>query len=510
MAEETKFLYGAAVQGIQGFIFQTNKLKEIAGASDLVEKICTDEFNDFGKPGEIVQKAAGNVKCIFNSREDCERAVREFPKAVMEKAPGIVVSQAVVEMKGDNKDFSRAVQTLENKLRAQRNRPLRSSDLGLIGIRRSRATGFPAVKVSDPNVHVEENTFPDSGTVMKLKASKGVLPNLCKNNFEPHVKVKEKKLPYDVENLTGRNDWIAIIHIDGNGLGQIVQKVGTDKDTFTKFSRGLDNVTKASAKEAFAHVFEKYNLDGEKIIPMRPVVLSGDDHTIICRADLALDYVEKFLIAFEEQSANPELEDSLCEALHKADLKYLTACAGIAYIKSSYPFYYGYDLAEALCSAAKKDAKQDGFLNDNIAQSCLMFHKVQDSFVTDYSDIEDRELTPQKGISFKHGPYYLRTYDKDSGWKIGRWTIDNLLSAVKSLDGEVGGAIRSDVRQWLTMLHNHSNEGAATQKLERLKSGLKKQQREDVEKLTRKDDRNAVAAYDVLSYYSLINQETKR
>lgn len=30
-----KFLYGAAVQGIQNFIFQTNSLKEIIGASML-------------------------------------------------------------------------------------------------------------------------------------------------------------------------------------------------------------------------------------------------------------------------------------------------------------------------------------------------------------------------------------------------------------------------------------------------------------------------------------------
>ena len=30
------YLYGASVQGIQSFIFQTDKLKEIVGASNLV------------------------------------------------------------------------------------------------------------------------------------------------------------------------------------------------------------------------------------------------------------------------------------------------------------------------------------------------------------------------------------------------------------------------------------------------------------------------------------------
>lgn len=40
MEKKTKYLYGAEVQGIQGFIFQTNKLREIVGASELVEEIC--------------------------------------------------------------------------------------------------------------------------------------------------------------------------------------------------------------------------------------------------------------------------------------------------------------------------------------------------------------------------------------------------------------------------------------------------------------------------------------
>ena len=39
-----KYLYGASVQGIQNFIFQSNKLAEIVGASELVEEICTTKF----------------------------------------------------------------------------------------------------------------------------------------------------------------------------------------------------------------------------------------------------------------------------------------------------------------------------------------------------------------------------------------------------------------------------------------------------------------------------------
>ena len=39
-----KYLYAAAVQGIQSFIFQTNVLKDIVGASELVDSVCTEAF----------------------------------------------------------------------------------------------------------------------------------------------------------------------------------------------------------------------------------------------------------------------------------------------------------------------------------------------------------------------------------------------------------------------------------------------------------------------------------
>ena len=76
--ETEKFLYGASVQGIQSFIFQTNELKDIVGASELVEQICTDRFaQSIGKvnaealktdPNAILM-AAGIIKYIFQESD---------------------------------------------------------------------------------------------------------------------------------------------------------------------------------------------------------------------------------------------------------------------------------------------------------------------------------------------------------------------------------------------------------------------------------------------------------
>lgn len=120
------FLYGAAVQGIQKYIFQTNRLKEIIGASELVKEMCDDVFmNEFSAGGDVIVHAAGNVKCVFCSEEECRKAVRLFPKRIMEMAPGIMVSQAVVRMEREE-DYPSVVEELEKRLRAQRNRPWKS------------------------------------------------------------------------------------------------------------------------------------------------------------------------------------------------------------------------------------------------------------------------------------------------------------------------------------------------------------------------------------------------
>lgn len=99
-----KYLYGASVQGIQGFIFQTSKLTEIVGASELVEQICTEFFkeqvgNDY-KDENLILGAAGNIKYLFDEENSCKKLVLKFPKEVMNFAPGITISQAVVKLEG--------------------------------------------------------------------------------------------------------------------------------------------------------------------------------------------------------------------------------------------------------------------------------------------------------------------------------------------------------------------------------------------------------------------------
>lgn len=511
METYNNYLYAATIQGIQGFILQSDELRDIVGASELIEEISSESFKDFGEnktkkkeekdnDKRIVINAAGNIKYLFQSKEACEYAVLNFPRYVMSKAPGITVSQAVVGY-NEKDDFADAIEKVEEKLKAQRNKQMETHPV-YMSMRRSRQTGLPVE-------HIVNKEFLDAGSYAKRKSAKkgGVnstftLSKKCFGIDDNGRELTHQQIAYDIEEITHKNDWIAVIHADGNGLGQVVQKVGKNRDSYRAFSLGLDKASKTAAKAAFDFVDEKYNLFDNKeksTIPIRPIVLGGDDFTVICRADFALEYTKVFLKSFEE-----ETQKELGEILENNNVfaeneNFLTACAGISFIKSSFPFHYGYTLAGELCKEAKKRAKAN--LGENEATpSCIMFHKVQDSFVEKYEEIIKRELTSRIKDRFDYGPYFLRDRNKEA-------TISNLIEETKLLEGKDGSAIKSHLREWLADIK--IDDKIADQRKERLLSNLENEKQKGFVQRVTQANNGKVAAYDILSLHSIMYNVTK-
>jgi hypothetical protein len=311
-----EYLYGASVQGIQGFIFKTNKLKEIIGASQLVDNICTTEFHSFCKRNDanvkeenVIMSAAGNIKYLLTG-DDCEKIVRFFPKHVSNYAPGITISQAVVKLTGNLK---KDIDDLEKKLKVQRNKVDMPVDIGFMGLERARRTGgvaIPDKTVKERAKVNKDGLFIDRATQEKVALRKEDTLRL----FEKFKKgITANDVAFDMADITKQNDnsWLAIIHADGNALGMKFQNLAKGikdndkaKKVFSRFSRELDIATQEAAQSAFEKIIDK---DWQKKIeesnqryPLRPVVMGGDDLTVIIRADLAFDFTSEYLKAFEE------------------------------------------------------------------------------------------------------------------------------------------------------------------------------------------------------------------
>lgn len=400
--EMSQYLYGASVQGIQEFIFKTNQLQEIVGASEIVKNLEV-EFNQFAQisPDNILLNAAGNIKAVFDDKAKLEKVVKEFPKNMMQKAYGITISQAVVKMEGNFCEQSEAIQELEKRLKVQRNKPSFPLDPNINIMKLAPKTARPLFHIDN---HKNELDF---ASAAKRKA-----------NDMFYVKNPRNREFVDISNFSNGKKKIAIIHADGNGLGQIIPKLG---DRLSDFSKKLDKATQKAFHDA-----------SDETMEIREVILGGDDLTVICNANNALAFIHRFLSNFER-------ETSEIQELRDIGIEKLTACAGIAFCNEKYPFHYAVSLAEALCSVTKKHAKN---INPQMAPSSLMFHNIQSSNFQSWGKFIDDELTihnDQMNIRCDFGPYYL---NEDGQPKIG-----NFIHTVEAYRCE--GSPISRLREWL-------------------------------------------------------------
>lgn len=469
-----KYLYGAVVHGIQSFIFDTGKLKEIIGASEYIEQLCTSTFQEavgesYVEDNHIIG-AAGKIQYLFNDKYSCQELIYDFSKSIQEEVPGLTFSQAVVEVKGDLEDAH--ISLLEKRLAMQRSKAKVPHGLGWMITERARRTGGNAIH----SKNIKDDIIDRAQQTKEVTARKTTLLGKLIGDDES---VSEKNAPKLFENLLKSKEtgWIAVVHADGNNLGKIIQEIKDFlakknnihlHEVLKKFSANLDLATRKAAAQAYQRVVKPvFELEkagnSNAFLPIRPVLLGGDDITLVIRGELALDFTAEFLTAFSyqtKQAFQPLIKDYGLHMLESG----LTACAGISYIKFNFPFHYGVNLSESLCKYSKTHSKAINANNppdnppDNPPAS-LSFHRVQSSFVEEYGTIIKREL--QAGdIFMNYGPYFI---EPQPGFSYA--TIKTLQNWVRQLNRK--DAPKASIRTWLKELK--ISPKSSIQMMERIK-----------------------------------------
>lgn len=451
------FYYRYEIKGIQSYILATHRLREIAGASALIDDLAGKAKSLAGR-GEVLAAAAGGATIRFDSIDDLRRFAEWWPVYVRRSLPGVQLVQAWA-----TSDGGRAIPPeLFQRLRTSRN--LLDVSLPEAGplVERATWTGAPAVKrVNDHG----SRTLIDAATLGKRKRS------------DVNDALAERLLPGDRGALVFLSDLnrmgdgpLAVIHADGNDLGQRVKRLSGDSGTYQRFSNALSEATEAAAKRAVARLVERVEArDGRggtaadeggkgdaREVPARPIVLGGDDLTMITTARDALPFARDFLEAFEEETGH-----------RSGDLggDAVTACAGVAYVRNGAPFAQAYALSEELCSAAKKNLR--GCPGPSArTPSGILFHRVTAAVIPDrWADIASDTLacdSPASGVgtsaepgatagSLSHGPYVLRAHE---GLKLPRLAdLGALREALRPLP-------RGPFRQWTGIVAADSKRAA--------------------------------------------------
>lgn len=360
-------LTGIDVLGVQRYVFASNRLRDAVAASWIVHWATASDGALAGSGGEVLLASGGNAILRFADLERAREFTARYTRRLHDDAPGLEV--AVAHRSYAPRGLAKALEHLQIDLaRAKLERVPSAPQFGLSVTAACRITGLPATGF-DP----QDPTIPLSRMVLRWRESD--VRERALGRWQSFLEGARVAFPSEIDDMgrtRGDTSLLGVVHIDGNGIGQRIaewlgtcrEKSRTDDEVHAQiraWSAALDEagrrtlaavadrVTRAVDADdrivgAVADLgFELCRSDGRVLLPLRPVLLGGDDLTVLCDGRIALDLGEAALDAF---------------AADIPDLGRITACAGVALVPSHTPFDRAYELAEALCGSAKRRRRE--------------------------------------------------------------------------------------------------------------------------------------------------------
>jgi len=407
--------------GIQSYIFASTKLKENIGASELVgqvftkflpqvlkhifgeDNIITDWKNQpttdnwtLTKTAEIIYVGGGNAYVAYSSACAYKEATTALLRKVYDKTATIGIASAYVET--DFKSgYPQQHKDLMQKLSQAKGEATRPIGAGSQPITKtSLLTGLPVTEIV-------ENEFLSKDQSLKRAANLGV--------FETFDDLKR-----------GRTSFLAVIHVDGNNVGQHIETYMSNKND--DWSLAVPKIRKMSSRisEIYCKAYEAtrkifcdfYTSDkcknyrkevGDKDkLPLLKLISDGDDITCVITGLWGISFATELLRQIE-YFGNIKLNpfEKWPEGLTKPRI---SACAGVVLFHSHYPFSEAYKMAEECCRNAKKYTRKAEEYTNNVVGSFIDFHLHQGGAITDLQTLRNRKYRAgDKNLI--HVPYWV-------------------------------------------------------------------------------------------------------
>lgn len=445
--------------GNQDYVFGSNRQRELLAASYLTwasTKRTLDHLPRFTEPddraGETTRILLTSGKAILAapSAAAAQAIIFSTTATALRNAPGLDLRGVHADWPAEDTPEAahQAVSRLFRLMEGTRGaHPGPASRLpGLPPQARCASTGLPAARFTrpgdnDPRAGDERvGRIPISqATAAKLVGVKKTRDEL-EDRFSALTLRHQKHLEESQTALEGA-DWIAVVHADGTGVGQIFlhfdrmvrtvnkaeNKAATARDYFVRmgrFSDALDECGTAALKAAVKAISptpkageddEAASLAAARIAPVVPLVHGGDDLTALCLGRHALAFTAAYLRAFEERTAaHPDIRALAMAAQH--DDPRLTACAGVAVVGARFPFHLAYTLATDLEGSAKGAVKPRmvNGRNERVPCSALDFHVHYDTSGGDLEEIRNHLVATDAEKAVLHGRPYIVKPDAES------------------------------------------------------------------------------------------------
>ena len=446
----------------QRYIFRSNRLRENIGASTIIRWL-TDEperfFNEWqvNMPRTLHRSVGGgSALYVFESAEDAAAFANELSRGVLKHLPGLELflvtdcmdweADRLYVADGTSGGRSNVLDDMRNKLAAKKNRRTHAVRQSTWGIHRlCPDSGLPA------NEFVE---LPgDTGKVARARElnAKDEYGRRTLHDFDDrflngvnYVPANGQRLKFMDQDYLERvlggersaKNYVAIVHLDGNAMGTKVRaflrfSFANNDDYLERYAQFTTNIDRAytnAMRRTIEHVMNDYGRwagsiygDSEEkqsaysnVIPLRPVVASGDDVSFIAIGQLGIELARIFIQYLQQESMD----------IGGAPFRF-DACAGVAIVRRKFPFWLAYELAERLCGNAKKRLKQESHLwkpagsggGEPLFEASLIDWEIAASGDVDLTVDQRREHVYRTSDGYLlNRPYYLFRDDSDGNY----------------------------------------------------------------------------------------------
>ena len=451
-------------RSIQRYIYAGNRLRTNIGASYIVdcvfqdilidevlkEMFPNDKFTannawDFAddenaawenmKSCCVAYIGGGNAMLLFKPSAENLRTdvVKNFTRKLLINRAGLKVGAAQGELNLiDGKLNQEEISKLYSALKDTQNKIFPPVNVPYSGLTLSCEIDGATADFCDTRGLVKpdgEIRFYSQETAIKADFSKKANDNLRERfidifmlkDFLPDF---EFEFPDEVDKLgqIETENYFAIVHVDGNNMG-LKFRACENLNQRRKLSREIRRKTEGAFADLLIKIIKSKNfldeyLDlDENILPIRPLIIGGDDVTFICPANMAIMFTKTLM-----ELMSSETPADSAEHLTLKNSRRMDCCAGIAILPTAYPFFRGYELAEQLCDEAK-----DAMRKSNIADgsSWLDFAILHGEQAPELEQIRKNEYSGARG-NLHFGPYRVANSNAKNA-QDKRLNIENLL-----------------------------------------------------------------------------------
>ena len=399
---DKRFLVSIETVKIKDFIFSTNKLKVIRGASYLLDFLNQVEIPEIlkkynftfpetqnGKKVDenIIYINAGNAKFFTENEEIAKKIIKEIKEKYEEIAPGAKIVATFEKEKDEDEEkiwdlFDRAAE----KTAIEKNKGFSTLNIDLPFVQKcaicnNNPAEFKKNDIEIENRNVLENESDGickeclqkirySGKIKKDEKKIGFYSTF-KSQFQNKEEFNDFEPAKEISEYKDGKSFIGFMYADGDSLGDflknIKQKFQKIKDYseakkqylefYGKFSEKLDEITRGQLIEVIKEMREQFPyMKGNKSNKKNYgefLIVGGDDVCAIFPPNLVFEisqrYQEKFQIAMEEFWKN-ENEDWQ----EKESKNNITTSCGVVIAKHKTPLHYLFDQSLKLQKSAKK------------------------------------------------------------------------------------------------------------------------------------------------------------